>query len=115
MEHRSDPPPAPTETEVGAQPPRIEDLLPPPSSPVAIARGLGSGHTTTFTTHVQDDPASRNRTDLAENIPDFGPGRAGDGTGVPSDSHSDDRQRRQKDTLDKLRIILAWYVLLLQE
>jgi hypothetical protein len=102
MEHRSDPPPAPTETEVGAQPPRI-------------ARGLGSGHTTTFTTHVQDDPASRNRTDLAENIPDFGPGRAGDGTGVPSDSHSDDRQRRQKDTLDKLRIILAWYVLLLQE
>jgi len=105
METGSDPPAALTEAEVGANPPRIQDLLPPPSSPVAIARGLESGVTTTYTTHVQDDPADR-----PPDIPDFAPPRGVDGIGgdKPSDSISEDRQRKQKDTLDKLRVILAW-------
>lgn len=110
--------PAPMESlqEVGAQPPRIQDLVPPPTSPVAIARGLDSGHTTNFTTHVAEDaqPQIPDRID----IPDFASGRGGDvtgGVGVPGRSaspraQSQDRQRKQKDTLAKLRVILAWYV-----
>lgn len=106
MEMGSDPPAAMTEAEVGANPPRIQDLLPPPSSPVAIARGLESGVTTTYTTHVQDDPADR-----PPDIPDFAPARGVDGIGghdKSTGSISEDRQRKQKDTLDKLRVILAW-------
>jgi hypothetical protein len=98
--------------EVGAQPPRIEDLLPPPSSPVAIARGIGST-TDNFTTHVSDDPHAPDRP--KSDIPDFAPGRGGDGiggVGLPSiemtRAASEDRHRKQKDTLSKLRVILAW-------
>jgi hypothetical protein len=110
--------PAPIQSseEVGAQPPRIQDLVPPPKSPEAIAKGLGSGRTTTFTTHVaaESQPQIPDRTD----IPDFAPGRGGDGiggAGIPGRSaspraQSEDRQRKQKDTLAKLRVILAWYV-----
>jgi hypothetical protein len=101
---------------VGAQPPRIQDLVPPPTSPVAIARGLGSGHTTTFTTHVAEDsqPHIPDRVDL----PDFVAGHGGDGISASKPSgrsaspraQAEDRQRKQKDTLAKLRVILAWYV-----
>jgi hypothetical protein len=103
--------------EAGAQPPRIQDLVPPPKSPEAIAKGLGSGRTTTFTTHVAADPQPQ-IPDRAD-IPDFASGRGGDGiggAGIPGRSaspraQSEDRQRKQKDTLAKLRVILAWYVL----
>jgi len=110
------PAPIQPKEEVGAHPPRIQDLVPPPKSPVAIAKGLGSGHTTTFTTHVANDPQPQipDRVD----IPDFARGHDGDGTrgaGIPGRSaspraQSEDRQRKQKDTLAKLRVILAWYV-----
>ena len=100
--------------EVGAQPPRIQDLIPPPTSPVAIARGLGSGHTTNFTTHVAEEsqPQIPDRMEL----PDFAPGHGSDGINANLRSssspraQSEDRQRKQKDTLAKLRVILAWYV-----
>jgi hypothetical protein len=110
--------PAPIQAseEVGAQPPRIQDLVPPPKSPEAIAKGLGSGRTTTFTTHVAHDsqPHIPDRVDL----PDFAPGHGGDGTVGASKpgrsasprAQSEDGQRKQKDTLAKLRVILAWYV-----
>ena len=110
------PAPIQPKEEVGALPPQIQDLVPPPKSPVAIAKGLGSDHTTSFTTHVANDPQPHipDRVDL----PDFARGHDGDGTrgaGIPGRSaspraQSEDRQRKQKDTLAKLRVILAWYV-----
>jgi hypothetical protein len=105
--------------DVGAQPPRIQDLVPPPTSPVAIARGLGAGTTTNFTTHVSDDPQSHSHGEPGPQhiVPDFALGRGGDGIGGhnhPSSDHSrsssqsQDKHRKQKDTLDKLKAILAW-------
>ena len=128
MEHRSSTPPA-TLTDVGSQPPRISDLIPPPSSSRAIARGTagsttGTGDRTgaTFTTHVAEGPnvsQSSGHEDDQSHVPDFAPGRGGDGTGGagrPTGDGKDHvaeaqaRVERQKQTLGKLRRILAWYV-----
>lgn len=109
--------------EVGAQPPRISDLVPPPTSPVAVARGMGSSSGTTYTTHVAESagptavdprPAS-----AMPNVPDYAAGRGGDGIGGadrPSGNGRDGldeanaRIAKQKETLGKLRRILGWSV-----
>lgn len=122
MEHRPTTPPV-SVPDVGAQPPRIADLVPPPTSPVAIARGMGTAPGSTYTTYVAEGPSAASEQVQSEmvssNVPDFAPGRGGDGiggTGRPSgggrDRHAEARARveRQKQTLAKLTRILAWYV-----
>lgn len=133
MEHPQSSPSRSTLGNVGAEPPRIQDLVPPPTSPVAVARGMGSGSGgATFTTHVAEGPPPSNQLPQAQPeytrpdsvvssvIPDFAPGRGGDGIGGadrPSGSDKDGensraalqaRIERQKETLGKLRRILGW-------
>lgn len=126
MEHRPSTLQATTPDDIGAHPPRISDLIPPPSSSRAIARGSmgpsdGAGTGATFTTHIAQGPATTQREGGSESgqshVPDFAPGRGGDGTGGASrptsarktglaEAHA--RVERQKETLGKLRRILAW-------
>jgi len=117
MEHRSSTPPA--LPDVGAQPPRIADMVPPPTSQAAVAHGLGTSASTTYTTHVADGAAmTHDPADRKDVIPDFASGRGGDGisgVGHPSQSGSEERTtmgqdsyRKQRETLGRLRGILGW-------
>lgn len=127
MEHRPSTLQATKTEDVGAQPPRISDLIPPPSSSKAIARGSmapsdGTGTGATFTTHISQASSARQEGRSGSeqsHVPDFAPGRGGDGTGGASRPTSGERDHsaeaeaharveRQKETLGKLRKILAW-------
>lgn len=105
------------EQHVGYDPPRIEDLIAPPSS-VGRATSLGlsnlPGSTEAVPLTAYIDRPGEVETSM---VPDFAEGRGGDGIGgiglpteVASDMSGDraKRREREQDLLGRLRRILGW-------
>lgn len=97
---------------IGAQPPRIQDIVPGPSSPVNVF-GLG----------LPQQPLTLNKSGIEPidtsvgSVPDFASGRGGDGIGgigLPVGGAAEDiddataRKEQQDKLLDTLRNVLAW-------
>jgi hypothetical protein len=97
---------------IGSQPPRIQDIVPGPSSPVNVF-GLGLSQQEPSLEKSGIEPIDTS----VGSVPDFALGRGGDGIGgigLPVGGVADDideaaaRNERESKLLDTLRNILGW-------